>query len=179
MKNTAIITLSILFLLGMSSFAQAGHKHRSDRHTVYESHRTVTHYGNHGDHHGYRNHKRHNHFKGHRRSHHAYGHHQQPRRIHVEKHVYHHEAPVVTHHQSYRTYNPQPTYYPPVQSQPSYNGYRGDVVGDTLIGGAFGAAAGAAIGAAVGDPGQGAALGAAIGGFNGISRGVFGRGLLW
>lgn len=186
MKKTAILTLSILFLLGMSSFAQAGHKHRSDSYTVHETHRTVT---DHGDycpdethshsynHRGYGNHHKHRkHFRRHHSSHHGYGHHPQPRHVYVEKHVYNYEAPVVTHRQTYRTYNPQPTYYPPTQN---YNSYRGDVVGDTLIGGAFGAAAGAAIGAAVGNPGQGAALGAAIGGFNGISRGIFGRGFLW
>lgn len=178
MKKIAITTLSILFLLGMSSFAQAGHKNRSygGNHTVYESHATVTHYGgNHSrpsyGHRGYGHHKKHN-----RSSHRGYGHHQRPRQVYVEKHVYHHEAPRVVHQQTYRTYNPQPTYYPQAQS---YNSYQGDVVGDTVIGGAFGAAAGAAIGAAVGNPGQGAALGAAIGGFNGIARGIFGRGLLW
>jgi hypothetical protein len=189
MDKTAITTFSVLFLLGMSSYAQADHNHRSDNYTVVETHRTVTGHGdyrrdenhNHAySHRGYRHHKKHHkHFRHHKSSHRGYGHHHQPRHIYVEKHVYKHEAPRVTHHQSYRTYNPQPTYYPPVQSHSSYNGYRGDVVGDTLIGGAFGAAAGAAIGAAVGNPGQGAALGAAIGGFNGISRGVFGRGLLW
>jgi hypothetical protein len=173
MNKTAITILSVLFLLGMSSYAQADHSHRSDNYTVVETHNTYSHRG-------YRHHnKHHKHFRHHKSSHRGYGHHHQPRHIRVEKHVYHHEAPVVTHHQTYRTYNQQPTYYPPAQSHSSYNGYRGDVVGDTLIGGAFGAAAGAAIGAAVGNPGQGAALGAAIGGFNGISRGVFGRGLLW
>jgi hypothetical protein len=188
MKKTAIITLSVLTLLGMSSFAQADHRSRSDNYTVHETHRTVV---NHNDdcpdethnhsysHHGYGNHHQ-KHFRHHKSSHRGYGHHNQPRHIYVEKHVYTHEAPRVTHYQTtYRTYNPRPTYSAPVRSYSSYNSYNGDVVGDTLIGGAFGAAAGAAIGAAVGNPGQGAALGAAIGGFNGISRGVFGRGLLW
>jgi len=188
MKKTAIIALSVLTLLGMSSSAQADHKHKSDSYVVYETHRTVA---SHDDdcsdetpshsysHHGYGNHH-HKHFRHHKSSHRGYGHHHQPRHIYIEKHVYTHEAPRVTHYQTtYRTYNPRPTYTAPVRNYSSYNSYQGDVVGDTLIGGAFGAAAGAAIGAAVGNPGQGAALGAAIGGFNGISRGIFGRGLLW
>ena len=180
MKNTAIVTLSLMFLLVMISSAQAGHKYRSygDDYTVYESHRTVTHYGNHGSNHSY-GHRGYGHHKKHyRSSHHGYGHHQ-PKHIYVEKHVYNYEAPVVTHHRTYRTYNRQPTYNPPTRGYSSYNSYNGDVVGDTLIGGAFGAAAGAAIGAALGNPGQGAAIGAAVGGFNGISRGIFGRGFLW
>jgi hypothetical protein len=189
MKKTAILTLSILTLFGMSSYAQADHQQGSDDYTVYESHRTMTDHGNdcpdethnHSySHRGYGNHHdHHKHFRHHKSSYRGYGHHHQPRHIYIEKHVYRHEAPRVTYRQTYRTYNPQPTYYPPARSYSSYNSYRGDVVGDTVIGGAFGAAAGAAIGAAVGNPGQGAALGAAIGGFNGISRGIFGRGLLW
>jgi uncharacterized protein YxeA len=188
MKKTAIIALSVLTLLSLSSYAQANHRSRSDNYTVHETHRTVA---NHNDdcpdethshsysHRGYGNHHQ-KHFRHHQSSHRGYGHHHQPRHIYVEKHVYTHAAPRVTHYQTtYRTYNPRPTYTAPVRSYSSYNSYNGDVVGDTLIGGAFGAAAGAAIGAALGNPGQGAALGAAIGGFNGISRGVFGRGLLW
>jgi len=181
MKNTAIVTLSFLFLLGMSSYVQAGHNYNADNYSVYETHRTVINYGDDCPdetyHHSYGHHGYH-HQTNYQSSHHGYGSHH-PTHIYVEKHVYKHEAPRVTHHQTYRTYNPQPTYYPPAQNYSTYNSYNGDVVGDTLIGGAFGAAAGAAIGAALGNPGQGAAIGAAVGGFNGISRGVFGRGFLW
>jgi len=187
MKNTAIVTFSFLFLLGMSSYAQANHEYGEsygDDDTVYESHRTVTNYDD-----GYcpdetysRSYSRHGygrHQNRYQRSHHGYRSHQ-PTRIYVEKHVYNYGVPRATQRQTYRTYNQQPVYYPPTQSYSSYNnGYGGNVVGNTLIGGAFGAAAGAAIGAAVGNPGQGAALGAAIGGFGGLGRGIFGRGLLW
>ena len=192
MKNTAIITFSFLFLLGLSSYAQANHEYGEsygDDDAGYESHQTVTRYDD-GycpdetynrsySRHGYGNHRTH-----YRSSHHGYGSYNQPTRIYVEKHVYNYGVPRATYRQTYRTYNQQPTYYPPAQSYSSYNngygnGYGGNVVGNTLIGGAFGAAAGAAIGAAVGNPGQGAALGAAIGGFGGLSRGIFGRGLLW
>ena len=181
MKNTAIVTLSFLFLLGMSSYAQAGQTHGSygDDYTVYKSHRTVTHYGNYSRNHSYSHRGYGHHNKHYKSSHHGYGSHHRPSHVYVETHVYHHEAPKVTHRQTYRTYNQQPTYYPPTRSYSTYNSYNGDDVGDTLIGGAFGAAAGAAIGAALGNPGQGAAIGAAIGGFNGISRGIFGRGFLW
>ncbi len=187
MKKTAIITLSVFALLSLSSQAQADHQHSSDDYTEYETHRTVTDHEcpeethSHAySHRGYGNHHNHHkHFKRHHSSHRGYGHHHQPRHIYVEKHVYTHEAPRVTHRQTYRTYNPQPSYGYSSYGSSYSNGYRGDVVGDTVIGGAFGAAAGAAIGAALGNPGQGAALGAAIGGFNGISRGVFGRGFLW
>ena len=73
---------------------------------------------------------------------------------------------------------------PPPQQEAQQGGVGRGAVRGGLVGVGVGAIAGdagkgAAIGAALGNPGQGAALGAAIGGFNGISRGVFGRGLLW
>jgi len=149
MKKTAIITLSILTILGMSSYAQADHRHgSSNNYTEYTT--TVT---EHNDdcpdeihshsysHRGYRNHHRH-----HATSHHGYGHHQ-TRHVYVEKHVYTHQAPRVTYQQTYRTHTPQPTYSQPRRSYSTHsNHYQGDVVGDTVIGGAFGAAAGAAFG---------------------------------
>ena len=161
-KRSAILILSVLFLLATSAFAQAGPRY-------------------YGGHHGYTHHSNHTivieshdyypeyHYNDHHRSSygHGYGHHS-PRHIYVEKHVYRHESPRVVYQQ------PQPTYYPPA------NNYRGgNIVGDTLIGGALGAAAGAAIGAVTGNPAAGAQIGAVVGGFGGISRGILGRGLIW
>jgi len=196
MKNTAIITLSTLLLLAVSSFAQANPRGSyTNDYTVYESRRTVTHYGNYCPDRSYS---------------HAYDRqrirpHQRPN-IYVEQNIYNYQAPRATHRRTYRNDYRQQTHNPRARGYSNYsnthrrtyrgdyrqqtrfpragysnysNTHRGNVVGDTVIGGAFGAAAGAAIGAAVGNPGQCAALGAAIGGFTGLGHGIFGRGSLW
>ena len=181
MKKTAILTLSFLFLLGMSSYAQADHKHRGDNHKGYDNHRSMTHSGNyrsnksHSHSYDHQDRRHHNHYRHTKNSHQGYRSHHRHNHVYVEKHVYNYGAPRVTHR-----HNHQPTYYPPRRSHSTYkHSYNRGVVGDTLIGGAFGAATGTAIGAALGNPGQGAAIGAAVGGFNGISREIFGRGFLW
>ena len=174
LKKSTILISSVLFLLATSTFAQAGPRYS-------------------GSHHGYSGHHGHsvvieshdyypeNHYRGHHRPHwkrhysrHGHGHHHGANHVYIEKHVYQHQAPQVVYQQ------PQPTYYQPapVNQYSSYN-HRGNVVGDTLIGGALGAAAGAAIGAVTGNPAAGAQIGAVVGGFGGISRGILGRGLIW
>ena len=185
-KRSAILVLSVLFLLATSSLAQAGPRYYGSHHgyTPHNSHTIVIEsHDYHPENHyrSYRHHQKRHHYNDHHRPHwnhhrssygHRYGHHS-PTHIYVEKHVYKHEPPRVVYQQ------PQPTYYPPANNYSTYNNYRGDIIGDTLIGGALGAAAGAAIGAVTGNPAAGAQIGAVVGGFGGISRGILGRGLLW
>jgi OmpA family protein len=183
LRKSAILISSVLFLLATSTFAQAGPRYSGSHHgysghnghsVVIESHNYYP-----EDHQrSYRHHNKRHYYKRHhrphwKRHHSRHGHHHGASHVYIEKHVYQHEAPQVVYQQ------PQPTYYPPapVNQYSSYN--RGNVVGDTLIGGALGAAAGAAIGAVTGNPAAGAQIGAVVGGFGGISRGVLGRGLIW
>lgn len=170
MKNTAIITLSTLLLLTVSSFAQANPRSSyAGDYTVYESRRTVTHYGNYCPDRSYSHAYDRQRTRPHQRS-----------NIYVEQNIYNYQAPRATHRRTYRNDYRRQTHSPRTRGYSNYsNTHRGNVVGNTVVGGAFGAAAGAAIGAAVGNPGQGAALGAAIGGFTGLGHGIFGRGSLW
>lgn len=180
-KKSAALWIGVLFLLGTSSFAQAGPRYHGSHHgyttTVVESYDDCPedHYraSRHHYNHHYRDHHR-SHWKRHHSNYgHGHGqHHHGASHVYVEKHIYTHESPRVVYQQ------PQPVYYPP-QNQYRSNNYNGDIVGDTLIGGALGAAAGAAIGAVTGNPAAGAQIGAVVGGFGGISRGVLGRGLIW
>lgn len=191
-KRSVVLFLSAVFVLATSSFAQAGPKYHGSHHgyahnssIVIESreHCPEDRYGPDRRHHKRRHYKRHsgNHRRSHWKRHHSrydrprydHGRHRHgSNHVYIEKHVYRHESPRVIYRQ------PQRIYYPPVNNYRS-NHYSRDVVGEAVAGGAFGAAAGAAIGAIAGNPGKGAALGAVIGGFNGISRGAFGRGILW
>lgn len=178
LRKSTILVSSVLLLLATSTFAQAGHRYSGSSHG----------YSDHSDHsvviesHDYYPENRHGSYRHHYRGHHRphfkrhysrHGHHHGTSHVYIEKHVYRHESPRVVYQQ------PQPTYYQPapIRQYSSYN--NGNVVGDTLIGGALGAAAGAAIGAVTGNPAAGAQIGAVVGGFGGISRGVLGRGLIW
>ena len=179
-KKSAVLLISVLFLLALSSIAQAGPRYQGSHHgyTHHDGHSVVVeshdycpedHYNSHRNHHR----SQWNHHSGYGHGHHRHGA-NHVNHVYIEKHVYRHESPRVVYYQQ-----PQPTYYPPANYSSSYNNYGGDIVGDTLIGGALGAAAGAAIGAVTGNPAAGAQIGAVVGGFGGISRGVLGRGLIW
>jgi OmpA family protein len=162
LRKSAVLISSALFLLATGTLAQANPRYSGSPHG-YTSQTTVTetheYYPETYDQpNGYYNYA--------------------PKRVYIEQHIYRHEAPRVVYQQPTYYQQPQQTHY---QSAPQYSSYNrgGNIVGDTLIGGALGAAAGAAIGAVTGNPAAGAQIGAVVGGFGGISRGVLGRGLLW
>jgi len=173
MKKSAGIVSGVLLLLGTGSQVFADHGYVGSQHgyTVHETHTTVVTrsydndpYESHYDRH-HRHHRRHHHHPHWKRQNSGHGYSQPAPRHYYEERV------------TYQAPAPQPYYQPAPQYSPQ--GYNGNVVSETLIGGALGAAAGAAIGAAVGSPGDGAKIGAVVGGFGGISRGILGRGLLW
>ncbi len=172
MKTSAILISGLLFLLGTSSQVWAGPRQMGSHHgyTVHETHTTVTRSHDYYPENRHYNQRHHKHQARHHYKHHRKHHHHPHWKHHSSRHGHSHHAPRYYYEERVYYRAPERHYQPAPQY--SAQGYNGNALSETILGGALGAAAGAAIGAVVGEPADGAAIGAVVGGIHPIGTSV-------